>query len=309
MMFYPTDPLASEASPNRSPASQPPVDDAAASVDAVALLDAAFDALIALDSDCRVTALNESARSLFAELNAPDIQIGQRLAGVPEAALLEAAIEDALANREESYEDQVTLGGHMYRVRINVTQGSTRDQAIIHLALQDVTQLVRLNRARRDMVSNISHELRTPISNIRLTIESLFREAEKPKRKPSREALKAISRETDQLLHLVEELHDLSMIETGQAIMRLTEYSLHQLVDEVMARMQDQSEGKQLRLVNDVPVDVQVLCDADQMRRVVVNLVHNAVKWSPYKGKIVVRAVSDGEEVTVTIKDDGPGVP
>lgn len=304
MLFYPNDPM-----PENPPAPQVNTHE----TDDAGLMDAAFDALIALDGGCCITALNESARNLFNDLNAGDVRVGQRLANVPDAAILEAAIEDALANREESYEDQLMLGGRMFRVRIQVIQSQNGagggEKPKIFLALQDVTQLVRLNRARRDMVSNISHELRTPISNIRLTIESLFREAEKPKRKPSREALRTISRETDQLLHLVEELHDLSMIETGQSIMRLTENSMHEIVDQVIARMQDQSEAKSLRLVNEVPVDIRVLCDADQMRRVIVNLVHNAVKWSPNKGKIAVKASNGGDEVTVTVKDDGPGVP
>jgi two-component system phosphate regulon sensor histidine kinase PhoR len=179
----------------------------------------------------------------------------------------------------------------------------------IGLALQDVSELVRLNRARRDMVANISHELRTPIANIRLIIDSLFHEDEKPKRKRSISSIQAIARETDSLLWIMQEMLDLSMIESGQAILRMVEVPLKSLVDEAIERLEDQSESKDLKIVHDVPGEIQVLCDPDQTRRVLVNLLHNAVKWSPQGETINVRAVNGGDEVIVSVVDHGPGVP
>ena len=96
--------------------------------------------------------------------------------------------------------------------------------------MQDITDLVHLNRARRDLVANISHELRTPITRIRLIIEGLFLDADKPKRKASIQSLKEIAMETDALLWLAQELLDLSMIESGQAILRLVKTPLKQVV-------------------------------------------------------------------------------
>jgi two-component system phosphate regulon sensor histidine kinase PhoR len=216
-------------------------------------------------------------------------------------------VGDALANEEESLEEQLTLRDRPHRIR---TQVILRDGTMyVGLALQDVSELVRLNRARRDMVANISHELRTPIANIRLIIDSLFHEDEKPKRKHSINSLQAIARETDSLLWIMQEMLDLSMIESGQAIMRLVEVPLQTLVDEAVDRLEDQSEAKHLKIIHDVPGDMQVLCDPDQARRVLVNLLHNAVKWSPSGETIRVHAANGNDEVTVSVIDHGPGVP
>jgi two-component system phosphate regulon sensor histidine kinase PhoR len=73
--------------------------------------------------------------------------------------------------------------------------------------------------------------------------------------------------------------------------------------------LEDQSESKDLKIVHDVPGEIQVLCDPDQTRRVLVNLLHNAVKWSPQGETINVRAVNGGDEVIVSVVDHGPGVP
>jgi two-component system phosphate regulon sensor histidine kinase PhoR len=179
----------------------------------------------------------------------------------------------------------------------------------IGLAMQDVSELVRLNRARRDMVANISHELRTPIANIRLIIDSLFHEQDKPKRKESTSALRAIARETDSLLWLVQELLDLSMIESGQAILRMVETPVASMVDEAIERVQDQSDAKEIEIFNRVPKEIEVLADRDQVRRVLINLIHNAIKWSPPGEKIMIGAERVGDEVLVSVRDRGPGVP
>lgn len=275
----------------------------AKTIQAQILADAAYDALFVLDDALNVVASNTSAEKLF---NNPD-PAGKPLVevtGLPELSML---VEDAVANAEAIYEEQLSFQKRAYRVRVQmIQQGVTR---YVALALQDVTELVRLNRARRDMVANISHELRTPIANIRLIIESLFHEQEKPKRKQSTTALKAVARETDSLLWLVQELLDLSMIESGQAILRMEETFAAEMVDEAIERVVDQSDAKEIEILNEVPVDFQVLADRDQVRRVLINLIHNSIKWSPPGEKIKVRAERAGDEVVMSVLDHGPGVP
>jgi two-component system phosphate regulon sensor histidine kinase PhoR len=270
---------------------------------ALTLANSAYDALLVVDKDCRIIAINDSAETLTGR----EGPIGERLADVTGCPELEMMVEDVVANEEEVYEGQVTIRERPHRVRVKVIR--REGNMFIGLALQDVSDLVRLNRARRDMVANISHELRTPIANIRLIIDSLFHEDEKPKRKRSISSLQAIARETDSLLWIMQEMLDLSMIESGQAIMRMVEVPLKGLVDEAIERMEDQSDAKELKISHDVPKDLQVLADPDQARRVLVNLLHNAVKWSPRGESIKIHAVNGGDEVTVSVIDSGPGVP
>jgi two-component system phosphate regulon sensor histidine kinase PhoR len=216
-------------------------------------------------------------------------------------------VEDVLSNEESDYEEQISFKNHFYRVRAQVIRRS--GHLFIGLALQDVSNLVRLNRARRDMVANISHEMNTPITKIRLIIDGLFLEQEKPKRKQSTSALKAVGREIEALMRLGQELLDLSMIESGQAIMRAIEIPLVELVDNAIERLEDQSDEKDIEIRDEVSKDLRVLADRDQVQRVLLNLIHNAIKWSPPKEKIRVRAESSGDEVIITVLDRGPGVP
>lgn len=270
---------------------------------ALTLANAAYDALLVVEETRKIIAINNSAERLF-DRQRP---IGEDLVDVTGVPELELMVTDALRYVEDTFEEQITLKSRTYRVGVRLIQ--RLDHRFVAIALQDVTDLVRLNRARRDMVANISHELRNPIANIRLSIDSLFHEQDKPKRKASISALKAIARETDSLLWLVQELYDLSMIESGEAILRAVEVSLAQVVQEAIERMAEIGEGKELHLVHTVPESVMVLADRDQIRRVLINLIHNAIKFSPVGGAIVVSSDVDGDDVMVSVMDEGPGVP
>jgi two-component system, OmpR family, phosphate regulon sensor histidine kinase PhoR len=268
------------------------------------LANAAYDALLVLNENREIIASNTSAEELFGCETPP---IGKNVADVTGSPELEMMVIDALDNREEVFEEQVTINQRAYRVRTQVIQ--REGHSFTALALQDVTELVRLNRARRDMVANISHELRNPIANIRLIIEGLFHEQDKPKRKQSTSALRAIAREADTLMWLAQELLDLSMIESGQAIMRMMDMPARELVDVAVERLIDQSEKKTITIQADIPENLMVLADRDQARRVLVNLLHNALKWSPPNETIQVHAEDIGEEVLFSVLDNGPGVP
>lgn len=263
----------------------------------------AFDSVLVLNEEGIIIATNRSGDSLFGNTN----PIGETL----EQALASDALADLIArtrDNDEELEEQFALNASYYRARAKVLRYDSA-HAFTGVALQDITQLVRLNRARRDMVANISHELRTPIANIRMIIEGLFYAAERPKRKASISTLRTIMRETDSLLWLVQELLDLSMIESGQAIMKLLPSSLLELLNDTTERLKDQLGRKELKLVVHVPSRMQILCDYEQTRRVLINLIHNAIKWSPEKGAITISASYQDDEVLVSIFDNGSGVP
>ncbi len=264
----------------------------------------AYDLVFVLDDEGHIIAFNDSARAFFGNQR----PIGEKLFAVIQSPELEHIVESALLNHEEILEEQILINGRHYRVRTRFSKYDHK-HLFIGVALQDITQLVRLNRARRDMVANISHELRTPIANIRLIIDSLFHDQDKPKRKDSISSLKAIANETDTLLWLVQELLDLSMIESGQSIMKMVETPVAEVAENAIARLEDQLANKRLRVVRNFGHDVRVLCDADQTKRVFVNLLHNAMKWSPKDGVITITITPGPDDVTISIFDQGPGVP
>jgi two-component system phosphate regulon sensor histidine kinase PhoR len=270
---------------------------------ALTLANIAYDALIVVDDQFRIIAINDAAELLFDA----DNPVGKPLDEVTGQPELGAMAADALSYGEEVFEDQLVRERRRFRVRVRLIRRASH--LFIGIALQDVTELVRLNRARRDMVANISHELRTPIANIRLIIEGLFHEDEKPKRKQSTTALRAIAHETDSLLWLLQELLDLSMIESGQAIMRMIDVPLKPLIEEAASRLEDQIDAKNLTVEIEATDDLSGLADQDQVRRVLVNLIHNAIKWSPEGKRLRVTAEQAGDEVVISVIDEGPGVP
>lgn len=99
------------------------------------------------------------------------------------------------------------------------------------------------------------------------------------------------------------------MIESGQAIVRMVDVPLMELVDEAIEHMRDQSALKEINLVRHVPEKLSVLCDRDLAKRVLVNLIHNAIKWSPEDETVTINASNGGEMVTISVLDNGPGVP
>ncbi len=265
--------------------------------------DVAFDLVLILDQNSAIVAHNRAAQGLFGGRSA----VGVRLCEILDSGDL-ANLVDYTLNEHDSLEEQFVIDDVYYRARTQVVT-IAEGRRFVAVAMQDVTNLVNLNRARRDLVANISHELRTPITRIRLIIEGLFLDADRPKRKASIQSLKEIAMETDALLWLSQELLDLSMIESGEAIMRLVPTSLTQVVDEAIERLLPQAEMKDLTIVSHVPRSFAVLCDADQLKRVLGNLIHNAVKWSPPKQAITITAAELEDEVSVSILDKGPGVP
>lgn len=268
-----------------------------------ALYDVAHDPLLVVNPKQQIIKANQQATTTF-ELDNFSVQ---KLGDIDPTGTLSMMVEQALINHEDTFEEQLTIGERTYRVGALVK--SHEDTPYVGLSLQDITQLIRLNRARRDMVANISHELRTPIANIRLTIDGLFHDQDKPKRKDSISSLKLIAQETDNLLWLVQEMADLSMIESGQAIVRLVEVSLATVVDEAIARLENQSQAYDVKIVKHIPEKIFVLCDRDLIQRVIVNLLHNGLKWSPKKDAITISAAEEDEEVIISVLDNGPGVP
>ena len=267
------------------------------------LSDAAFDLVILLDEECAVLACNTAAMDLFGGRN----PIGKKLDDAIHAPDLIHLVQYGL-KEEDSLEEQFMIADAHYRAKtqvVNVDGG----HRFIGIVMQDITHLVSLNRSRRDLVANISHELRTPITRIRLIIEGLFLDDVRPKRKASIQSLKEIAMETDALLWLAQELLDLSMIESGQAIMKLVKTPLKQVVDDAIERLGSQAEMKNLTIVSRVAGKYDALCDADQLRRVLANLIHNAIKWSPANDAITITAAEQGDEIVISVFDNGPWRP
>lgn len=273
-----------------------------ARVGLVRLSDAVFDAVLLIDPERRVIGMNSAAREAF---GVGEEALDQTVMAITRQHELDAMVEGVLRG-EERPEIQLSLDGKTYRVRAVAQSLPERTLAVV--VLQDISELMRLTRARRDMVANLSHDLRTPISNIRLLVETLVLNFGKNAERDLK-MLGRIASATESLHHMTQELIDLSMIESGKAIIRMVDIPLDQIIHSALDVLESQIEEKKIALVNSVPPDLRVLADPDQLRRVVANLAQNAVKFTQSGGEIQISAEVIDKMVTVSICDNGPGIP
>jgi two-component system phosphate regulon sensor histidine kinase PhoR len=254
------------------------------------------DVLLTLDAEQRVTWASEKAIQLWGD------SAGKSLIQVTRSHELETLTEEGL-HSVGLLSRSVILNGLSYAART----APLPDGGMV-LALKDVTEVQRLGRVRRDFVANISHELRTPLASIRLLVDTLQSGALADQKLTS-EMLSKISVEVDALAQLARELLDLSLIESGQMPLKLEPTDLHDLALEQGERFAPQAKQKRLALVIDIAPGTRALADGEMIGRVLSNLLHNAIKFTPAEGRITVSAQSDGENVVVSVADTGPGIP
>jgi two-component system, OmpR family, phosphate regulon sensor histidine kinase PhoR len=194
-------------------------------------------------------------------------------------------------------------------LRISVTpflRGASNGFLVL---LQDLSHLYRLEAVRRDFVSNISHELRTPLASIKALVDTL-RDGAMSDPPAAEHFLGRMEIEVDSMTQMVQELLELSRIESGQAPLRLFPSGLPYLIEPAVERLRPQATRAGVTLAVVLPEDLpQVMVDADRIRQVVINLVHNAIKFTPAGGYVTVtaRVVHDG--IVVSVADTGIGIP
>ncbi len=190
---------------------------------------------------------------------------------------------------------------------------ATRVRALVGALEADRANLRRAQAARRDFVANVSHELKTPIASIKALTETLEDGAlDDPP--AARDFLQRMHVEVDDLAQLVQELLDLSRIESGQAPMSMEPHAPRELVGGAVARLSAQAERAGVELTVRAPAGLPaVRADRARIEGAILNLVHNAIKFTPAGGRVAVRAEQtrrDGTEVVrVSVTDTGMGVP
>ena len=202
---------------------------------------------------------------------------------------------------------QLNHDGKVYEVRA-VSIDLERTAIGVIFLIRNVSELQRLGRARRDFVANISHDLRTPISGIRLVAETLNNGAlQNPT--VANELIERVLVEADTLEQINQELMDLSLIESGRMPIKLVPANLTKRVTKVVKRLRDQAERKNIEIIVDMPKRVRVLADKGMISRVLVNLIYNAIKFTEH-GKITISTACNPSDdmVCASVSDTGIGI-
>ncbi len=275
-----------------------------------AVLSSMVEGVMAVDPDERIINLNRAA----AELMAVDRE-GVIGLTVPEAVRnsgLQQVIDQTLRKRRTVQEEVIFSRGQKERL-VQVSSSVLRDAegqrigAVV--VLNDVTRLRKLENMRREFVANVSHELKTPITSIKGSVETLLDGAIE-NRDDAMRFLQMIARQGDRLHHIVEDLLSLSRIERES---EREEISLQtRAVGDVLRAAVASCEAKSREIGVDVtlecPDDLTASLNAHLLEQGVINLIDNALKYSEAETTVTVRARQDAGEIAIEVSDEGCGI-
>ncbi|MCC6382378.1 MAG: PAS domain-containing protein [Dehalococcoidia bacterium] len=271
-----------------------------------ALFDASADATIALGGDQTVRFLNAAACRLFATSAAAALD--RPLIETARDYELEALVRRAAARGGHGESQTVTFGAARVPLRATALPIPGGGDWAILLTLSDLTEVNRVDQMRRDFLSNVSHELRTPLASVRALVETMEAGAVAPGAE-TQDFLARVRQQVDRLTTLVNELLDLSRIESGALVLHPEALDLAAVFDEAASLLG--ARAKECAVEVERPTGPGPVVEADRaaMLRAVSNLLDNAIRYSPPGGTVRV-ALQETEELgTIAVSDEGPGIP
>ncbi|MEM6426468.1 MAG: ATP-binding protein [Cyanobacteria bacterium P01_D01_bin.128] len=286
------------------------------------LVSTIVDGAILLDTNMQVVLVNPAARRIFG-WEGKDLATDTVLQYLPSAvrAVLTRPLYQTSQGDSEGMEFRIVLNEPISRT-VRVLLATVRDQARenvkgIAITVQDITREVALNEAKSQFISNVSHELRTPLFNIKSFIETLHEYGEDLSERERQEFLETANHETDRLTRLVNDVLDLSRLESNRRY-ALTEVDISQPMEQTLRTYKLNAKEKQILLVCDLEADLPpVMGNYDLLLQIFVNLVGNSLKFTQPGGKMMLRAYqlssshqnSEGMDfIRVEIADTGIGI-
>lgn len=271
-----------------------------------AVLSAMADGVVIVDEEEAVALMNPAAGSLLgvdAE-NAP----GRSLPDALRDHELVAVCQRARTADDSVSESLVAVGPHGRSVQVAATPIRLGDMRHIVLVLHDLTEVRATAAARRDFVANVSHELRTPVTSLRALVESLQAGAAEDSELRA-DFLRRIDGEIERLAAMTAELLDLAAAEAGRISRQFERVNLGDLVRQSAERLRPQAErGGVILDIDSPPAVLTVSADAEQTDRMLVNLLHNAIKFTPPGGHVRVSVQAENGDAVVRVRDSGVGI-
>ncbi|MBI5970101.1 MAG: PAS domain-containing sensor histidine kinase [Deltaproteobacteria bacterium] len=280
---------------------------------------------IAKEMQTGVLVLDKEGRALYANpflLSAFQISGGVEGRGIGEIIKnvdLRKAVGDFIkAMRKDPQDVEINEGGRFFSVHVVSLKDKSDFSAMVFF--QDITEEKRLETIKKDFVANVSHELRTPLASIKGYSETLLEGITLLDRglggiaplgsDTAKDFLRIIDKHATRMSRLIDDLLILSRLESHQMTLVYAPVDVKELVLSTTAGFRKQAGDKGLKLFSDMPDGLpKVSCDKDRIEQVVVNLLDNAIKYTPPGGSVKVSAVKSDGFVTVDVADTGIGIP
>ena len=273
------------------------------------------DGAVLLDTDLQVMLVNPTARHIFGWEGKP-VEGTNALYCFPvpvQVELTRPLYQVARGELREEAEFRITLTepvNRTLRILLNTVLDSSKENVRgVAMTVQDITREAELNEAKSQFISNVSHELRTPLFNIKSFIETLHEYGDDLTETERQEFLETANRETDRLTRLVNDVLDLSRLESCK-VYHLEAVDLAQPIEQILRTYRLNAKDKGIELLQEVEADLPpVMGHYDLLLQVFANLVGNALKFTEAGGKVMIRAsLHTPETVRVEIADTGIGI-
>ncbi len=270
-----------------------------------AILSNMKDGVMLVDETGNVTLMNPAAMELF-QVDSPNPNNSSLAEVVRHHQVLELWKQCQATQTVQSGFIQTTTAQESVQVTASPIRGNPSGDIL--LLFQDLTLLHKLQTVRQDFVSNVSHELRTPLTSLKLLVETLTDGAIKDE-KQAEHFLQQMNMEIDNLTQIVQELLDLSKIESGRVPLKRKATDPRALAEAAIERMRLQAERAGIEMQTDLPKNLpKANADSSRIEQVIVNLLHNAIKFTNPGGRIKISAGVDGHNILFSVEDSGIGI-
>ncbi len=260
------------------------------------------DGVAAFSTDGRLIHMNPATENLLGVRMEEGLSFDELFADLDMMGSDETAMRTFLTS-------EITRAGRVLSVTL-APYGALDGEGGVIAVIHDITEQRRLDNARREFVANVSHELRTPLTNIRSYTETLLDAAGDMPLETEKQFLGVISGESERMARIVTDLLTLSKLDYGRMELRMTHFALADMLRDVAGAMKLTAENSGHTLAVDIPDGLpQITGDRARLEQVVVNILSNAVKYTPSGGHIHLSARTADGTVRIAVEDDGVGVP
>lgn len=272
--------------------------------------------IVIIDAENRIESLNPQAEQMFGAET-------QKLFGHPLSEILPGHQTQEVSKttneiRKGAAQSVVALGadtearrvnGEAFPAELHVSKFSTQDGKHFLVTIQDVTERHEMEKLKREFVSMVSHDLRTPLTAVQGTLDLLEEDAYGELTEQGHKRVKVANESVDRLINLINDLLDIEKMEAGKMRLESKPTSLIRILTNSIESVRAFAERQDVSLELKLDEDFMVLADRDRVIQVVVNLLSNAVKFSPAAAFVSVCAEKDGQRALVRVIDRGRGIP
>jgi two-component system, NtrC family, sensor histidine kinase KinB len=270
------------------------------------------DAVAIVDPDGKVEVATETARTVFGLKRDRQIRtLPFRWMGEIFEEALRTGRTITAKGEQRAIQQFVNGEEHYFRPEaIPILDHQNMQQAGVVVVLQDITLQREQEELKRGVISTVSHQLKSPLTSIRMAIHLLLEEKVGSLNPKQVELLVAAREDSDRLHGILNNLLDIHRIESGKAQMDFRKVSPHSMVFEALEPFQTEFRDRGVTLRTELPNDLPDLwTDTARLNHVFANLISNALRYTPSGGKVTVRAAADDEKVEFSISDTGKGIP